>query len=356
MRLLATLAAFCGFTLLPLMADFSYQQTSRITGGSMMRMMKMVPGGGKALEPQVSSQLFRGGQMASVSSTAIDVIDVDRQVMTHIDLEKKTYATITFAEFRQALDAISKKMQQQMGQQQNQASMDFRVDVKDGGQSKVIEGMSTNLMKMLLAMDVKDQKSGQATTVNMDMDMWMTKDVPGYDEVKKFHQKYAEAVGMTPEMVRMSRMAMGQPGLGEGMAKMMKEASKLQGVPLLQVTRMTGIGGPGGEMPEVKMPSGKEVGDAAATSAVSSALGRIGGIGGLGGFGRKKKEAPKEEPKPAEQPKPAPSGPPQPSVFMEMTSEMSGFSTAAVDGSKFSAPAGFKEVEHDMKKAIREMK
>jgi hypothetical protein len=165
-------------------------------------------------------------------------------------------------------------------------------------------------------------------------------------------------------------MGVGQPGMGEGMSKLMKEASKLQGVPIVTVTRMMGFGGSAGpgdqssNSPEPQMPTGKDVGDAAATSAVSSALGRVPGMGGLGGrlggFGRKKKEEPKEEPKPADpppnpQPAAKPAAPSQ-SVFMEMTSEMGSFSSAAVDASKFAVPAGFKEVEHDMKKALREAK
>jgi hypothetical protein len=223
--------------------------------------------------------------------------------------------------------------------------------------------MNANLMKMLLAMDMKDKKSGQTLTTNMDMDMWMVKDVPGYDEVKQFYAKYAEAVGVTPEMLKMGRMAMGQPGMSEGMAKMAKEASKLQGTPVYTVTRMMGFGGTGPdgqpvEMPEVKAPTSQEVGDAAATSAVSSALGKV-GLGGFGGFGKKKKEPPKEEPKPAAAPAAAeakPAAQPGQSVMMEMTQEMANFSTSGVDSSKFAVPGGFKEVEHEMKKALREMK
>jgi hypothetical protein len=361
MRLATSLAALCGLLTLPLLADFSYQQTSRISGGSITRVMKLVPGGGKALAPQTTTHLLQGNRMATVGASTIDIIDVDRQLMTHINLDNRTYSTITFAEFRQAMDNMLRKMGQ--APKEGQPNMQFRIDVKDTGETKTIDGMHAKLMKMLLATDIKDQKSGQTATMNMDMDMWMANDIPGYDEVRKFQMKYAETIGITPEILRVGRMAAGQPGMSEGMAKLMKEASKLQGVPLVQVTRMMGtggLGGPGGDAPEAQAPTGKDVGDAAATSAVSSALGRVSGLGGLGGrlggFGRKKKEEPKEEPKPAPAPAnapPAASGQPQQSVFMELTSEMSAFSTAPVDGSKFSVPAGFKEVEHDMKKALK---
>lgn len=361
MRFGATLAALCGLLSFPLLADFSYQQTSKVTGGSILRMMRMIPGGGKIAEPQVSTHLLQGNRMASVSATSIDVIDLDRQVLTHIDLDRKTYANITFDELRQAMEALSRRLGQG---QPDQASIEFRLDVQNTGETRNIQGLDTSLAKLLLAMDMKDQKNGQAATMNMEMDMWMAKDVPGYAQVRKFQATYAEKLGISPDMMRMGRMALGQPGAGEGMAKLMKEASKLQGVPVVQVTRMKGFGGPGAEgaeSPHAQGPSGKDVGDAVGDSAASSAasaLGRIPGMGGLGGrlggLARRKREEPKPEPKPAQNtPPPAP---PQQSVFMEMTSETSSFSTAAVDSSKFAVPAGFKEVEHDMKKTLREAK
>jgi hypothetical protein len=38
---------------------------------------------------------------------------------------------------------------------------------------------------------------------------------------------------------------------------------------------------------------------------------------------------------------------------MEMTTELTSFSSAPVDGSKLQVPAGFKQVEHDMAKALK---
>ena len=39
----------------------------------MVRMMRMVPGGGKALEPQTQSVLIQGNRMATVSARDIQV-------------------------------------------------------------------------------------------------------------------------------------------------------------------------------------------------------------------------------------------------------------------------------------------
>jgi hypothetical protein len=365
-RLALCLVAAGSLSLLPLRADFTYEQTSRITGGSIVRMMKLVPGGGKALEPQKSTVIVKGNRMAHVSDTRISLIDLDKELMTEIDLEKKTYAVITFEEFRKALLAMQQKMSQQT-KQGDAPNIDFKIDVKDTGAAKNIIGLDTKQMILTLAMEATDAKSGQKSQMQIVNDMWLAKGIAGYGEVKEFYKRYAEKLAFDLNMIRMGRMAMAQPGMADGMAKMAKEASKLEGVPVVQVTRMLGMGGPGGDMPE--MPTSADMGAAAkqsaeqdaAGSAARSVGGRFGGLAGaaaggmLGGFGRKKpKEQPKEDAQGAPPPPPPPAAPKGPAAFMEMTTELAAFSMGA-DTSKFAVPAGFKEVEHDMKKAIREM-
>jgi hypothetical protein len=89
------------------------------------------------------------------------------------------------------------------------------------------------------------------------------------------------------------------------------------------------------------MPSGgdlaKQGANDAATSAVASKLGGFGGM--MGGFGHKKKAAPAPS-----SDTPASTQQPASMVLMESTTEMGGFSTAALDGSVFLPPAGYQHV------------
>jgi hypothetical protein len=96
------------------------------------------------------------------------------------------------------------------------------------------------------------------------------------------------------------------------------------------------------------------------TPTAGGALGRLGGrFGGLGGLGRKKQAEPQAQP-PAQQSPPPASGQPasgqnaaDAGVLMEMTTETSNFSPAAVDPAKFDVPSGFKQVESETLKAMR---
>lgn len=354
------LAAALAALVMPAWADFSYDQVSTMTGGSLLRMMKMVPGGGKATQPQTSRILLKGNRLATLTQDSISVVDLDAETMTSIDLKEKKYSVITFAEFRQAMKAMADKMSNQKGAEG--AELDFDIKVDQTGQTKTIEGMATRQFLMTLTTKIKDQSSGQ--TMNMDMvsDMWLAPRIAGYEQVQQFYTNMAEKMGWAPGMMS-NPMMMGQRGYSEGMAKMIKEASKLEGVPVFQITTMQGPGGmpggAGGEMPE--MPN---VGDAASESArrsaensassqVSRAAGRFGGLAGgaLGGLRRKKQESQPPPPPPSQDQ--AQAQPQKTSALMEVTVESRNFSTAAVDGAQFAVPAGFKQVEHDMKKALK---
>jgi hypothetical protein len=314
--------------------------------------------------------------MATVSSRSIDITDVARETITHVDLDKKTYSVITFAEMRQALAAMAARA----GSQNQQADLQFDVEVKDTGERRNIQSLDTHLMKMLLKTNIKDKQSGQTASMSMENDLWLAPTVPGYEEVRAFNRRFAEKLGMNLQLSGMMRMFGSQPGMSEGTAKFMREAAKLDGVPVLTITRMKGAGVPGAETaqaPNVQRPSNTSntnVGDAVEREAANSARnetssqvsratgGRFGGLTGsavggmMGGFGRRKKQQQQEEQpaaqQPQEQPKPAAAA--DPGVFMETTTELTSFSAGPVDSSKFQAPAGFKEVEHEMKKALRE--
>ncbi|MBA3975604.1 MAG: hypothetical protein C0504_15460 [Candidatus Solibacter sp.] len=354
--LAAALAAF----IMPAWADFSYDQVSTMTGGSMLRMMKMIPGGGKAAQPQTSRILLKGNKLATLAQDSISVIDLDAETMTSIDLKDKKYSVITFAEFRQAMKAMADKMSGQKGADAAEgAQMEFDVKVDPTGQTRTIEGLAARQFIMTLTTKIKDQSSGQ--TMNMDMvsDMWLAPRIAGYEQVQQFYSRMAEKMGWAPGMMN-NPMMMGQRGYSEGMAKMIKEASKLEGVPVFQITTMQGPGGmPGGEMPqmpnvgEAASDSARRSAENSATSQISRATGRLGGLAGgaLGGFGRRKKQ--EAEPAPTPEQPPAQAQPQKPAALMEVTVESRNFSTSAIDGAQFAVPAGFKQVEHDMKKALK---
>ena len=88
-----------------LLADFSYEQTTKMTGGAMMGMMRMVGAFSKqALEPIQGTVSVKGNKMVHSSKDRAEVIDLDSETFTGIDFAKKTYSVMTFAEMAQMIE------------------------------------------------------------------------------------------------------------------------------------------------------------------------------------------------------------------------------------------------------------
>lgn len=352
-------AALCPASL---SADYRYEETSKVTGGTILRLSKF-PGMGKMTAPTTTTHFYKGGKSAAVTGSRVDIIDADKGVFIVVNKDEKTYSTITFEEFKAALEALSRKSQQQA---KLDGEINFDMKVRDLGASKVVLNQPAKGVEVKVTMTMKDKKSGQTVPMDILSEMYMAKELPGSREMKEFQMRMAQKISWDVSNARFLGMGQMQPGLSEGMQKLSAEANKIEGTPLMTITRMMGMMGAAGmgEMPEIRGPSAADVNDAAARTARDEAAiqtsrasgGRFGGLAGaaaggmLGGFGRKKQTEQSTEPRPsASGPKPA-SGP-QP--FMEVTSEVMWFSTKPIEDSQFEVPAGFKEVEHEMKKLLR---
>jgi hypothetical protein len=314
-----------------LLADFSYEHTTTMTGGAMAGMMRTFSK--QAREPIKTSIAVKGDRMVSVSPTTGSIIDLGKETITQIDFQKKTYSVLTFAQFAESLNQVTKR---------NEAELTIKPSLKETGQKRMVAGMDARQVILTMEMEGTDKKTGKPTTVmTMTSDMWVASNVPGYEEVRNFYKRMIAKMNWAPSM------GMTAPGSAKGMTEMMKEMSKIEGVPVYQVVKMGSAMGaqPGAEgaAPEQQQQQGQQA--EAEKPSSGGALGRLGGLGGLGGFGRKKKQE--------DQPASAQGGPAGSGSLMEFTSEASGFSTAPVDPSKFNVPAGFKQVEGDLLKGGR---
>lgn len=351
-------------------ADFTYTETTQITGGSIMRIMKVAGTFSKtarqAGEPIVSTVIVKGNRMTRIGPQRTEIVDLDKETITSIDNIKRQYTVVTFEQMRQQMEKAmqkAKEEQQKKSTSEQEAASNtdvkFQVHVRNTGATKEVAGLSANEAILTMAMDATDKKSGQTGSMAITNDLWLAPEISGYDEVKDFYRRYAEKMQVVFSGALNPAMLAQYPGAGQGMADMMKEMSKLKGVPVLQVMRMgtTANGAalpaaseaplpPPGASPE--MPDAGEVAqDAAqqiATSAVASKMGALGGLaGGFGGFGHKKKKA---EPAPTAEPEQVKAAAqPTATVLVESNTQLSGFSQSAVDESKFDVPEGYKQIQ-----------
>lgn len=326
----AACIAICASTLL---ADFSYQQKSTITGGAIASMMKVVGAFSKqAREPIESTVAVKGDRMVHRSQFRSTIIDLASQTITEVDLQKKTYTVMTFDEMRQMMDQMAQKMHQQ---QDSGQQMNFKVSANPTGNAKQIASYDTKETVVKMEMQATDQQSGQQGAMVITTDLWLAPAIDGYREVREFYRRMAEKLNWTPGGAFMSR-----PDVAKGMAEVYKETSKLDGVPIYQTVVMGAQGQPGqGGAPGGQQPPEQQPAQDQQKPSVGSALG--GALGGRFGLGRKKSSSSQQSSSSSS------SGGQQggSGSLLEMTTELSGFSAGAVDEGLFSIPAGFKKVE-----------
>jgi hypothetical protein len=361
-------------------ADASYQETTQITGGSMVAPLKSMSFLSKSmrdmLAPTTTTTMIHGNQKAVVSKDFTEITDLDKETVTHIDNLHKSYTVVTFAQMRQAFQQVPKQMQQaqdqakQAQQQQPQQpksdlKTSFDVNVKNTGASKEINGLTAQEQLVTLQMHVTDPNAPptqtNAVTYVVTTDAWISSDPPEVKEIqdfdKRFGQKLMEGVDLSAfkaQMTQMhdmsqnpgmSQMFAGKPGSAEAMAEMGKEMAKLQGTRVMEVTRMGGSGTvpAGAQNSAQNSDSAPAAAPANSNGSVSGMLGSALGSSALGAFHRKKAAQPASDTTTTTT---AADGTQTTStILMETTIQKSNFSQAPISSSNFEVPAGFKKVE-----------
>ncbi len=356
--------AVCALLLTPtlLFADYTYQETTQLTGGSMLHMIKTVgvlsSQARKAGDPVVSTIYIKGNRMAKVNPDSIEIIDLDKETITNIDTLKHTYTVMTFEQIREQMAKAAQEMQKQSGEQPAAASapqqdpdvkMSFDVKVRNTGAEKQVSGLSSHEAILTMTMNATDQKTQQQGSMAVTNDMWLVPEIPGYDQVRDFDRRLAEKMGMMAQGVGMDmgRMLATHPGATQALTDMGKEMEKIKGVPVMQVMRM-GSTIDGKPLPAASeaplppdntpaMPSGGDLAKQGMASALNSKLGGF----GFGGFGKKKKTDDQQQASATQNAQAQPTS----AVLMETHITVSNFSPDPVDASHFDVPAGYKQVQ-----------
>ncbi|HWU37608.1 MAG TPA: hypothetical protein VN203_08120, partial [Candidatus Acidoferrum sp.] len=298
-----TFAVLIVFVAIPsfVFADYTYQETTQITGGSIVSMMKMAgmfsSQARKMGDPIVSTVYIKDNRMARVSPDSIEIIDLDKETITSIDTAKHTYTVMTFQQMRDAMMRAREEAQKRQAEHPGNApaqpdasdvKMSFDVKVRKTGTEKQVSGLNSKEAILTMVMNATDQKTQQTGSMAITNDMWLVPEIPGYDQVRDFYKRMAEKMGsvMAGAGLDMSKMLMQSPGADQALADMGKEMQKIDGVPVMQVMRMgtTADGKPlpaasEAPLPKEASPAMPSAGDVAKQSAASMLTGHF-GLGG----------------------------------------------------------------------------
>ena len=264
-------------------ADFSYTMAQKNQGSP-----AAIAG------PSATRFLFKGQKMMTDRSTGATIVDFDAQTVTTLNKTKKTYSVIKFSE---------------LGQAAKLGDIDARIDVKETGQTKMINGFNSS--EMVMTMDVDSPQMSQAgMKLQMEIDIWRSSDVPGAREMKAFYQRNG------PSFPWAAMGGSGAQGMQKAMADMQRKMADAGGVTLLQTVR-------------TKSPGGAQAAQMQKARAQLEAMIQQGGPGA---------DAARQAL--ARMPAAGAGGP-----LFEMTMESSDFSTSSIPDSAFAIPAGFQKVD-----------
>jgi hypothetical protein len=276
-------------------ADFSYSLTTKTSGG-------MMSGAGG---DRVTKHYLKDNKLKIDHGDTATILDFDAQTVTNVSNTRKTYTVMKF-------DELTGKM--------GQSGAEITVDVKETGQRKNVNGFDAR--EVILSMDMDSPQARQAgMKMRMEMDMWISPDVPGASEVRAFYQKNGDRF----PWAAMAGSGRGDQGMQKGVAELQRKMAGMNGVPVLQVMRMKTVGNDA-QMQQAQQSMTKACAQLEALKAkggqqatmAEQMLQRMNckGSGSAGG-----------------------------GTLFEATIESSNFSTAAVPDSTFAIPQGFKQVD-----------
>lgn len=291
-RLLSTVTLVMALaTAATLRADVKTQERTQVKFEGALGRIVNIFGGRAARDGIVSTVAVKGDRMMTTSRDTGEIVDLAEEKVYTLDLKKKTYTVVTFAEMRKKMEEAMAKAKKDVEAREDRKSdepqKEYEVDfsVKETSQARQIAGYDTKESVATITVREKGKTIEEGGMV-METSMWMTPSVPALKELADFRMRYAQKLygpvmaQAAPDMAQ--AMAM-YPMMKDAMAKFQEEGRKLSGTALATESKFQLAGPP---------PSAEEQAKADDEPAPR-------GVGGLlGGLGRRmarKKEEPKDD-------------------------------------------------------------
>jgi hypothetical protein len=325
-----------------LQADVKADEKTLVKFEGMLGRVAGIFGGRAAREGVKTSVAVRGDRKVSLTDTTGQIVDLNEEKIYDLDIRKKTYKVVTFAELRRQMEEARKKAAEDLKKAQAEAKeqpaaappqqgdaqqMDVDFDLKETGQKKTINGFEARQVVMTVTMREKGKTLEQSGGLVLTSDIWMTPTIQAMKEVMDFDLRYAKALagpmiaGASPD--EMAAAAALYPLMKDAIARMRAESVKMDGTAVQTITTIDAV------KSAEQMAAEKEQ-QAQAQPQGSSLPTTIGGA--VGGLLRRRSNN-------SNNPPAAATGR---VTFMTMTNEVLKVTTSVTDAD-LAVPAGFKE-------------
>src|SRR5262245_40290292 len=217
-------------------------------GGMMMKMA------GLSGDGTTSKMFLKGDRMATIGETSGSIVDLKEQKIYTLDMKKKEYTVLTFAEMkaqmeeaRKNLEAQKKNMSPEDKAQLQEAAKNIEYDIKttETGQKKQIAGYDTHEVILTVAAHEKGKALEESGGMVLTTNVWLGPKIPAMDERYQFSMRMMKAIfGETftgLDMKSSTLLSSLIPGLTEAMARSGSELQKLSGTALSTTNVFEGV-------------------------------------------------------------------------------------------------------------------
>lgn len=347
----------------PALADVTIQEKTVSTGlggfGNGTTTTTRVIAADKGREDEQFTYTGRLKTFAGKPRSSSTITRLDKELIWDLDHNKKQYGEMTFAEMREAMAKGAAEAKAEMAKSgdthaQQDVKFEYKVDVQRTGKKDKVNGFDAEQWIITLTASPKDKQTGEsAGAFKMKLDGWYSTQVPGQAEVAAYYRRWAEKMGIDPQVRTMASSLMAAHG--DAVKEIAAKMKDLKGVAVRSTMTMDmGLGLTPEQQAELdkarkdeaksraentKKQDARDDLDAKKDAASSLSHGNVSGA--LGGFlSRKLNKAAEKKVEASVTPKEGSSGGPAFSV----TTDMLSVTTGSAAGS-FDVPAGYKKVE-----------
>jgi hypothetical protein len=186
--------------------------------------------------------------MMSANDTTGEIVDLREEKVYQLDMKKKTYTVVTFAELRKQLEDAMARAKQETAQARgeepkqgeakpDQTAKQYEVDfaVRESGRTRQIAGYDTKESIATITVREKGTTLEEAGGMILEAAMWMAPEIKPLEELQAFRLRYAKQVYgpvMTEAAPSMAQAVAMYPMMTDAMAKLQAEGQKLSGTAL----------------------------------------------------------------------------------------------------------------------------
>jgi hypothetical protein len=240
-----------------LRADVKVDEKTKFEFAGALGKVVSIFGGKAAREGTTSAVAVKGSRKSTFNDSTGQIIDLAEEKVYDIDVKRKSYRVITFAEIRQRMEEAKAKAEKEVREQQAkekdaeppaqqpESNVEIDFDVKKTGERKTISGFDTQQSVITVTVREKGKTLEQNGGLQITTDVWLAPQMAAMKEIVDFDIQYAQKLygpmvaGASPQDMA-AAMAL-YPMMKPALEKMAAEASKLEGTAITTVVKVEAV-------------------------------------------------------------------------------------------------------------------